>query len=298
MRPDIFSFSVTSMGEIGLMSDFNCFFQGITPDSGDTDAAVAHDRFRDTYQWYVNKFGRDSYNGLSGPVDTAVHGKFVDADGKTYLNAHYLPSCGVFEFSTGMLVDDIVTHEFTHAVTRFRSGLKYFGYPGALNESYSDIMAFLHTGDPVLGEASAKGAIRDVSKPQRTDLRDFSYGDIGPDFQYEDNGGVHSNSGITNGIAWKITRDPVTGIGDERAAQLYYAALALHPPSADFDNHRFALETAAVMLGFSSGEVCNIGREFTNALIGLTAHPATANSQTGRRRRWRDRYLRQLPHDS
>lgn len=249
-----------------------CVYAGREPDAGDADAAAAAAHFATTYDWYFDLLGRISYNGVGAPIDAIVHSRFEDADGEEVVNAHWVPVCAAFEFSTGMAVDDVVAHEFTHAVTQHRSGLKYFGASGALNESFSDVMAFFQTGDPLIGEASAKGVLRSVADPtvgdQPSHASDFEIPPPDATLTYPDHGGVHSNSGIPNLIAYRIARgDGYVGIGDERAAKLYYTALALHSPTSDFDQHLFAVVLAAGILGFSPREVCEISSIFSGSGI-------------------------------
>jgi hypothetical protein len=84
------------------------------------------------YRFYLNAFGRDSYDG-AGSVMQSVR-LFDD------------PSCpnafatGTFtSFCPGVTYDDVVAHEWTHVYTAFTDGLIYEGEPGALNESFSDV---------------------------------------------------------------------------------------------------------------------------------------------------------------
>jgi hypothetical protein len=46
-------------------------------------------------------------------------------------------------FCDGLVVDDVVAHEFMHAITEWTADLIYQNEPGALNESYSDVFGEL-----------------------------------------------------------------------------------------------------------------------------------------------------------
>ena len=90
--------------------------------------------------FYRGVFGRNSLDGKGMQmVSTAHYSKnynyafwngrqvtYGDGDGATFI-----------ELSGGL---DVTTHEFTHGVTEFTSGLVYQGESGALNESVSVMM--------------------------------------------------------------------------------------------------------------------------------------------------------------
>ena len=120
---------------------------------------------------------------------------------------------------------DVVAHEFGHAVTECRVPLAYHNAPGALNESFSDIVAtameWLHEepnstncrravgqatcADWWLGEdlviGGASYAIRSLGNPaaegQPSHLANARYLNSTPTY-WNDYGGVHLNSGISN----------------------------------------------------------------------------------------------------
>ena len=111
------------------------------------------------------------------------------------------------------LADDVVAHELTHGVTQYTSNLFYYYQSGAINESLSDVFGeFVDQtngrGNDIpsvrwlMGEDVARlGAIRNMQNPP-------AFGD--PDrmtsaFYYrgaDDNGGVHTNSGVNNKAAY------------------------------------------------------------------------------------------------
>lgn len=163
-------------------------------------------------------FGRDSIDGLGMDLIGTVH------YGQGYNNAFwnsrqmtYGDGDGVI-FATFVLLD-VIGHEMFHGVTEHTCGLEYYGQSGALNESLSDVFGvglrqwvFKLTVDkdnwligPGIFAKGIKGrALRDMANPGT------AYNDpkIGKDRQpahmkdfvntSSDNGGVHTNSGITN----------------------------------------------------------------------------------------------------
>jgi len=114
-----------------------------------------------------------------------------------------------------------VGHELYHGVTEFSAGLVYAFEPGALNESFSDIFGKVvenyATGSNnwLLGDdigLNGSGAFRNMENPNQFDDPDTYLGD----FWYvggDDNGGVHTNSGVQN--KWfQLLTDGGTGTND------------------------------------------------------------------------------------
>lgn len=98
---------------------------------------------------------------------------------------------------------DILGHEYTHAVTGSSAGLNYSYESGALNESFSDIFGevierfSLGSNDWLMGDERTDGAIRSMANPNLYYNPDTYLGT----YWYSgsaDNGGVHTNSGVQN----------------------------------------------------------------------------------------------------
>jgi Zn-dependent metalloprotease len=85
----------------------------------------------ETYDFYKNAFGRDSFDGAGGTMETVFRRI------QTCPNASWN---GIFtSYCAGVTPDDIVGHEWTHAYTQYTHALIYAWQPGALNEAYSDM---------------------------------------------------------------------------------------------------------------------------------------------------------------
>src|SRR5688572_28461999 len=179
-----------------------------------------------------------------------------------------------FDYLAGGL--DIVAHELAHGVTEYSSNLVYEGESGALNESFSDMMAagveffFQPPGGAALqadytlgGDVIRPGGVRSMANPAL-------FGD--PDHyvcRYTgplDGGGVHVNSSIPNhafflGIEGGVNRTSglaVTGVGGARREEIekamYRAFVYLKPPRASFATARAAtLQAARELYGPGSG---------------------------------------------
>src|SRR6266508_1100382 len=166
-----------------------------------------------TDDFYQETFGRNSVDNEGLPIISSAHifnrycnafwnGEqmaYGDGDGRTCL-----------PLSGGL---DVNGHELTHGVTQYTSNLIYENESGALNESFSDMMgntdefyAAAHNLDPaaspdwLIGEdiiiaPDIELGFRNMGDPQEDNDPDHYSEFIVTDL---DNGGVHSNSGISN----------------------------------------------------------------------------------------------------
>jgi bacillolysin len=179
---------------------------------------------------------------------------------------------------------DIVAHELTHGVTGYSSGLIYRNESGALNESFSDIIAtavefyFQQPGsgnqraDYLAGEDAVKpSGIRSLEDPGMFGHPDhYSRRVTGT----ADNGGVHTNSGISNhafflaieGGTNRTSGLSVQGVGPanrEQIERVFYRAFTLMlPADATFSIARAATIQAARDLYGDNG---NVERAVTQA---------------------------------
>jgi thermolysin len=176
---------------------------------------------------------------------------------------------------------DIVAHEYSHAVTQYSSDLIYLDESGALNESFSDVMAvgaehyLAATGrrsrpaNYIIAEDVYTAAfplvddgLRSLSDPRAFGQPDhYSRRVAGP----LDNGGVHINSGISNhafylaieGGTNRTSGLSVEGVGAASRAQIervfyrgFTAYLSHFPTFADA--RRATLQAAADLYGEAS----------------------------------------------
>jgi hypothetical protein len=209
-------------------------------------------------------YGRSSYDGKGAAVIATVHYE------RNYDNAFWDGSQLVFGDGDGTVFDrftkpvDVLGHELTHAVTQFTANLTYEGQSGALNESISDVFGSClkqrllaqsaADADWLIGEgiflASVQGkALRSMKEPGT------AYDDptVGKDPQVasmddyvettDDNGGVHTNSGIPN-KAFALAAVGIGGSSWEGAGRIWYAALT-SGIGADTDFAGFGAATVA-----------------------------------------------------
>ena len=217
-------------------------------DPADLDAQGAYTNTSKVYDYYKNVFGRLSFDNLDTELRSSVH------FGSNYYNAFWNGEQMVYgDADTFAQAFDVIAHELTHGVTQYTSDLIYEHQSGALNESWSDVMAVfagcsIATGlancNWVMGDTLLGGAIRDLSNPP-------AFGDPDNMSNYRwlplelDNGGVHINSGIPNKAAYLLAHGDVTttiGIGTTKAEQIYYRAMKNYLTTySDFSVARAAL---------------------------------------------------------
>lgn len=239
--------------------------------SGDPTAADAYKFAGVTYDFYKEKFGRDSFNASGAALHSSVH------FGYKYVNAYWDGSQMVYGDGDGVYASafardqDVVVHELTHAVTQYEANLVYQGQSGALNEAFSDIMAAAADAHAAGGVRAATwdlaegiwtpGEAGDAMRYMNDPTRDGQSSDYYPErfTGSEDNGGVHLNSGIAN-LAFYLTvaggKHPrgktstvVPALGMDRGAAIYYRALTHYLAStASFEDARNATAQAATEL--------------------------------------------------
>lgn len=231
----------------------------------DNAALDAHWGAMETYDYWQQVHGRDSYNGSGAQIRSYVH---VD---NNYDNAFWNGSVmsygdgssngnegnGFFDALTSI---DVASHEIGHAVTTFTANLAYQRESGGLNEGFSDIWgaAVEHfakgngsdtnptdevwlIGDEI-DRRSGSAALRSMSNPTSLGQPD-TYGgqfwqnpNCGTPTQSNDYCGVHTNSGVLNYWFYLLveggngTNDvgdvfSVSGIGMDKSAKIAYRTL-------------------------------------------------------------------------
>ncbi len=238
-------------------------------------ALDAHYGVSQTYSFYLTNFNRNSYNNTGGALysyvndPTYIDNAFWDGSAMNFNKRSTGAAGGV----TGI---DVTGHELTHGVTQTTSGLNYSGESGAMNESMSDIMGksvqFWSKPSDLNWQMSndMNWIIRDMSNPNSHSQPDTYKGT----FWYtgsNDNGGVHTNSGVGNFMFYLLvtggsgTNDigssySVSGIGLSKADQILYRSETVYlSPTSKYADWRTACVNAATDLyGASSNEVTQV----------------------------------------
>jgi len=234
-----------------------------------------------SYDLLLDLTGRESYDDAGSNVIAKTH---VEVGGSAN-NASWNGVDLELKFGDGDgdestyfgCANDVVAHEFMHAVTQFTANLVYADESGAMNEAYSDIFGamvdagdWLHAEDKVVPPLLPTDRYRDMQDPTKGGLYDPDDGvselvDKGvpqPDHYNdrftgdENNGGVHINSGIVNKAFYLIADgfevDTASGyacnlgIGRNRAWAAFYHALEnFLTPGASFFELEATLVTAS-----------------------------------------------------
>jgi Zn-dependent metalloprotease len=200
-------------------------YPGAAADSN-LDGRDAFDAAHRTYDFYFDSVHRHGLNGSDGQLNIVTDVTFESGP-----NAQWRHWCGTLEFSDTFATLDIFAHELTHGVISHSSNLVYANQSGALNESYSDVMASLLDGNWTIGEGLPIGRFRDLSNPAVVGHPDHiarDAVDVSNPMPANDQGGVHSRSGIPNKVGFLTARGgthtgvTVRGIGVAKTTRLYY----------------------------------------------------------------------------
>lgn len=261
------------------------------PSNGDVTVDEAYDYLGATHALFLEVYGRNSIDDNGMVLTGIVH------YGENYDNAYWDGQQMVFGDGDGEVFNrftiavDVVGHELTHGVTEHTAGLEYQDQPGALNESISDVFGSLvkqyankqtaAEADWLIGAGMFTDAINGVAL-RSLKAPGTAYDDplVGKDPQPstmdgyfddpDDNGGVHSNSGIPN-HAFYLAATSIGGYAWEKAGRVWYRALTGGELAADADFASFAALTVRVAeddYGADSSEAEAIRQAWTE--VGVT----------------------------
>ncbi|WP_217140931.1 M4 family metallopeptidase [Streptomyces sp. AC627_RSS907] len=219
--------------------------------NAETAGADAHYGAAVTWDYFKNVQGRSGIRGDGVGAYSRVH------YGNNYVNAFWSDSCFCMTYGDGegnvnpLTSIDVAAHEMTHGVTSNTANLNYSGESGGLNEATSDIFGAAvefyannssDVGDYLIGEEidiNGDGTpLRYMDKPSKDGAsKDSWYSGLGGiDVHYSSGPANHffyllsegSGTKTINGVTYDSpTSDglPVTGIGREKAAKIWFRAL-------------------------------------------------------------------------
>lgn len=250
----------------------------------DTDsvANAAHFGAEKTYDFYYEKFGRNSIDNNGLQLLSYVHlGQNVENAMWTSGAMFYGDGVGGYQFT----FLSVCGHEITHGLTENTANLIYEYESGALNEAFSDMFgaSIAYYGSDTLkwtiGDELGS-AFRDMSNPKANQNPDTYHG------QYwvtgnDDNGGVHSNSGPANYWFYLLceggegTNDigaayNVTPIGIDKADSLIFYTLTenLTETSGYHETYELSLLVAAELFGECSPEFFSVAEAWWAVGVG------------------------------
>ena len=261
--------------------------------SGDPAVDEAYDGLGATFDFFAEVFDRNSIDDEGMPLNATVH------FGRDYANAFWDGQRMVFGDGDGVLFNrmtqslDVIGHELAHGVTEDEAQLIYFLQAGALNESMSDVFGSLikqHVRNQTAEEADwligdqlftpeVNGvALRSMKEPGTA----FDDPILGKDPQpahmdnyvrtYEDNGGVHINSGIPN-RAFYLASKFIGGYAWERSGRIWYETLRdsrLRPASGFKRFARLTVNNAGRLFGEAGNETKAVRDAWSEVGISLS----------------------------
>lgn len=210
----------------------------------DKDVNRAYDGGGHTWDFYYSLFKRNSIDDKGMKIVQTVH------YGSKYDNAFWDGQQMIYGDGDGKIFGsfttdlDVIGHELTHGVVQYECNLAYKDQSGALNESLADVFGTMikqktlnqdvKAADWLIGEnvlLGKKYALRSLKAPGTAYV---NHPDLGTDPQPanmsgyvndpNDNGGVHTNSGIPN-HAFYLAAYNLGGFSWEKAGRVWYAAL-------------------------------------------------------------------------
>ncbi|MFC6061279.1 M4 family metallopeptidase [Streptomyces ochraceiscleroticus] len=253
-----------------------------------TAAVDAHANTAKTWDYYRDTFGRNGIRNDGKGATVFVH------VGTHWDNAQWSDNCFCMMTGDGdgttdpEQVDlDTMGHEMTHGVTSATADLRYSGESGGLNEATSDIFGTMvewyadnaiDTPDYLFSDQSTPPWLRRMDKPS-LDGRSADYWSrkVGKlDVHLSSGVGNHwfylasegSGAKTINGVGYNsptYDNSKVTGIGNQKAAAIWYRALTVYMTSTtDYKGARAAtLKAAADLYGATSGEYRTVGAAWT-----------------------------------
>ena len=218
-----------------------------------TAGADAHHGLQLTWDYYKNTFGRNGIDGLGRRTYSRIH------YGNAYENAFWSNACFCMTYGDGaatfnpLVSIDVAGHEMSHGVMSREANLTYLRESGGLNESSSDIFGTLvefsqpanspDAPDWWIGEriyrSNWSGVGPNATYTQASALRymdDPAQDGASPacwsatlknlDVHYSSGPNNHMFYLLANGGTSKCNGDTVSGIGNDKAARVWYKAIA------------------------------------------------------------------------
>jgi Zn-dependent metalloprotease len=275
----------SSSGTGTLFTDTDNTWGTGTASSSTTDQTAAADAAygaQETWDFYKSAFGRSGIKNDGVGAYSRVH------YGSSYVNAFWDDSCFCMTYGDGsgnthpLTSLDVAGHEMSHGVTANTAGLEYSGESGGLNEATSDIFGTgvefyagnsSDVGDYLIGEKidiNGDGSpLRYMDKPSKDggSADNWSSGVGNLDVHYSSGVANHffyllsegSGAKVINGVSYNSPTSngsTVTGIGRDKALQIWYKALTTYFTSTT--NYKAArtgtLSAASALYGSTSTE--------------------------------------------
>ncbi len=272
--------------------------------SRNNPALDVHWAMEKTYDFYLNQLSRNSFDNAGSLIKNYINPNNSLGNAGLPNNAFWNGSSMVYGNGDGNILSpltsiDIVGHEFSHAVVTYTANLAYQGESGALNESFADIFG---TAIEFYGSSSPNWTIgenivlispyyaRSMSNPNSAPIQFGQQPDTYSGTYWantsstQDNGGVHTNSGVQNFWYYLLSQGgtgtndisnsyTVTGIGITQATQIAYRNLNNYLISSSnyMGSYYGSLQAAQDLFGSTSTQYTRV-REAWYA-VGIGTNP-------------------------
>jgi Zn-dependent metalloprotease len=206
------------------------------------DATSAWTFTGNVYNYYLSTFGRDSFDNAGATMKSYVRWGTLNAQWDTVAEDT--------TFGNGWALEDLVAHEWTHAVDQYSANLIYAWQPGALNEAMSDIFACMVDRDEWIIGDGLNSPLRYLNNPEFNRCP-------GKVSEYEvanwfsDYGEVHKNSTILGHGAYLMSDGgnyngrTITGITRAYTEKIMYRALTAYMTNSTTFNDAYYCILAA-----------------------------------------------------
>ncbi len=279
-----------------------------------TAGVDAHYGMTATWDFYKNIFNRNGVDDAGTSLGALVHARSW-IDGGRFDNAFWDSDAMVMTMGDGtglanggfntLTEIDVMAHEMSHGVTAYTAGLDYEGESGGLNEATSDIFGSMveayatrpsgaDATIPATGTDWEMGLKMGDGVALRTQWKQSKDG-MSADNWYAGVGrlDVHWSSGPMNRAFYFLSQGTgtgekasaylpggMTGLGNDKAARIWYKALTEHlTMESNYDDARAAALAAATDLhGAGSAEVAAVENAFAAINVGA-AHGQPARTR-------------------
>lgn len=269
--------------------------------SHDTEVAVELlGNLEKIYDYFGKTIGYYSLDGKGSQLNAYFYVGYIPGIGSMSDNAFYWDGTDLgygemiaicpytyFQYCLGAY-EDVMAHEFTHAIVNHTAGFYVNGQSRAMNEGFADILgecaeaAINHRDiDWILGNELSLRDINDLSKSTENTKHISKYSEYGGSLD------CHGASTLITGVARNIYLGTETDgfsaeetrVSDpELMTMLWYMALLQMHSNATFMDCRTAVEFAADLLGLSEAQKKGIAKVFDNA--GMTLSKEKEEPQT------------------
>jgi Zn-dependent metalloprotease len=255
------------------------------------DGQRAYDLGHELLDFFHDRFGLHSYDGSEAQLEIMTN------VGQGFRNASFVSPCDMIKAGYTYIQRDILAHEFTHGIDVHAEDLDYENQSGALDESFADVFGYLFDPeDTTMGEdlnpmfTNNPPPFRDMANPPARNDPDHMTAALSGDgvglwtiaannpamcgtdpAQCNDQGFVHTNSGIPNKVAMLLILGGVhngrviEALGPEKVGKLYLSVLRDGVSSTtQFAGARDLLVDRAAHwadtghAGFASSDVCQV----------------------------------------